>query len=479
MPRQSIGLAVDDSPARFSRSALRPPRPWLLAGFCILLLCVGQGCQRSAPQAPPVTVTMLEQYWLDKEIQARHTQELHQFTEETGIHVEVLPAPETAVDQLAMWQTLLERGAKVPDVYAVDVIWPGILADNLLDLKAYVPAQEIAAYFPELIANNTVNGKLVALPYDVTTGLLYYRTDLLRRYGYRAPPASWDEIEKMALRIQAGERTRGDKNFWGFVWQGAPSEALTCNALEWQVSQGGGPIVENGTITVNNPQTIRAWERAARWVGSISPPGVVAYREWDALNIWQSGEAAFMRNWPGAFIASHAQGSPIKDKFDVSPLPAGRAGNAATLGGHSYGVSRHSLHPREAALLVRYLTRRDVQLRRSRTRSEPPTLPEMYQDPEVLAANPYFANFLQAYRKGVVQRPSSVTGKKYPDVSHAYFEAVHEVLTGKKSAPKAAAELQDQLVQITGFRAPVPGAHSREPAGKQAGVVSRDKHFQE
>jgi trehalose/maltose transport system substrate-binding protein len=107
----------------------------------------------------------------------------------------------------------------------------------------------------------------------------------------------------MARQIQAGERTKGNKNFWGYVWQGAASEALTCDALEWQVSEGGSAILdEKGKVAVNNAQNIRAWERAARWVGSISPPGVVAHKEWDAQNIWLGGKAAFMRNWSGVSI---------------------------------------------------------------------------------------------------------------------------------------------------------------------------------
>ena len=212
---------------------------------------------------------------------------------------------------------------------------------------------------------------------------------------------------------------------------------------------------------MNNPRTIRAWERAARWVGSISPPGVVAYKEWDALNIWQSGKAAFMRNWPAAYVVGRAQGSVIQDKFNMTSLPEGVAGSAGTLGGTSYGVSLHSLHPREAAMFVRFLCRRDVQLRRSLKTAEPPTIPELYKNPEVLAANPYFSNFQRAYLKGVALRPSTVTGKTYPEVSRAYFEAVHAVLTRKKSAAKAAADLQDQLVQITGLKARVAGSSAR------------------
>ena len=80
---------------------------------------------------------------------------------------------------------------------------------------------------------------------------------------YDHPPRTWDELERMAKRIQAGERAEGKKDFWGFVWQGVAAEALTCNALEWQASEGGDRIIESDrTISVNNPATIRSWQRA-------------------------------------------------------------------------------------------------------------------------------------------------------------------------------------------------------------------------
>jgi trehalose/maltose transport system substrate-binding protein len=187
-------------------------------------------------------------------------------------------------------------------------------------------------------------------------------------------------------------------------------------------------------------------------VGSISPRSVVAYTEWDALNVWVAGEAAFMRNWTAAYVESQAAGSHIRNKFAVTLLPRGKADRAGTLGGTGLAISRFSTHPREALELIRYLCRRDVQVKRAQVISEPPTRPELYERPEVLEPNPHFALLSQAFRTGVVSRPSDVTGKNYEDVSNAYIQAVHSVLTGEKSAPEAAAVLENELIRITGFK---------------------------
>jgi len=431
--------------------------------ICILLLSLLlEGCTRASVQEP-VTLTFLEE-WSNRTFSEARQQELQQFTRETGIRVSLLPSPESARQKLVLWRELLGTGASGPDVYGVDVIWPGILAEYFVDLKPYF-ATEVSLQFPTIAAGYVVDNKLVAMAYRPDIGLLYYRTDLLRQYGYREPPRTWDELEIMASRIQAGERAKGKKQFWGFVWQGAADEGLTCDALEWQAAEGGGRIIEEDqTISVNNPEAIRAWQRAARWVGSISPPGVVGYREWDSLNVWVAGDAAFMRNWPSAYADSQAAESPIRNKFDIALLPGGKAGRVGTLGGWGLGISRFSAHPREALELVRYLIRRDVQVKRSRALSQPPTLPELYNLLEVLELNPRFDLLSQAFRTGIVLRPSNVTGKKYQEVSDAYIEAIHSVLTGERSAPEAAKALQNELVHITGFQ-------TRRPSGIISGTA--------
>ena len=426
---------------------------WVL--LCILFVLIGlESCEKPAHQ--PVTITLLCPGWVDKEFSDRREQEVAQFSRETGIQVKLLPGPEAAIEQLALWRKLLENDSGTPDVYEIDVIWPGTLAEYFLDLKPYL-AQDAASQFPVLVTNDTVNGRLVAMPYHADAGLLFYRTDLLRQYGYRAPPKTWDELEKMAARIQGGERAKGKKDFWGYVWEGAPSEALTCNGLEWQASEGGGRIIEEDrTISVNNPRTTLAWARAARWMGSISPPGVIAYKEWDAMNIWLSGNAVFMRNWTAGYLLSGAKESAVKNNFGVALPPNGQAGAASVLGGASLGISRNSSHPKEAMALVRFLCRRDVQLERARVSAQAPTLPDLYDDPELLRRNPYFSLLIQGFLNGAIARPSSVTGKLYGNVSEEYFKALHSVLTGERSAPSAAADLEKELIRITGFKTKIP-----------------------
>jgi trehalose/maltose transport system substrate-binding protein len=398
---------------------------------------------------------MLDPEW-SHDAQERHLPAdlmIQEFTRETGIRVQHLPAPETSPGQLELTRRLLEKRAVTPDVYGIDVIWPGILSEHLVDLKPTF-ASELATEDPAVLANYTVRGKLVAMPYHANTGVLYYRTDLLLAYGYKEPPRTWDELEQMAVRIQKGERAKGEKEFWGFVWPGAPSEGLVCNALEWQAGEGGGRIIEpDQTISVNNPDAIRAWERAEHWVGWISPPSVTSYQEWDASNaFWISGRAAFFRGWTSDYFLSQPPDKPLRHLSGVTSVPGGKNGRTGILGGYGLGVSQSSEHREEAVGLVRFLIAKEALLEATRSRSDPPKRPEPHELPVILTA---YARPGKSGEKGAsaVARPSTVTGLKYDSVALAYAEAVHSVLIGKTKAPEAAAALEKDLAAITGFKA--------------------------
>ncbi|HEX9014739.1 MAG TPA: extracellular solute-binding protein, partial [Chloroflexota bacterium] len=333
-----------------------------------------------------------------------------QFTQDTGIIVKIVPKPQSSTENYATYQRFFQAKSPDVDVMMLDVIWPGAFGDNLLDLSTKL-ADQAKLNYPSIITNDTVKGKLVAMPWFGDFGMLYYRTDLLQKYGFSAPPKTWDELTQQATKIMAGEKA-SNANFAGFVFQGNAYEGLTCDALEWIASSGGGTIIENGKVTLNNPKAIAALNTAKAWIGTIAPRGVTSYQEEDARGVWNAGNAAFMRNWPYAYASTKTpdpktgQASPIADKFNVAPLPHGNDPtdqSVGTVGGWQLGVSAYSQHPDAAVEFVRYLTSPVVTKWRAIAGTFVPLQPAVASDPDVLKAQPYLAPMANVTR---VTRPS-------------------------------------------------------------------------
>ncbi|RLL88316.1 ABC transporter substrate-binding protein [Mesotoga sp. H07pep.5.4] len=366
------------------------------------------------------------------------------------VTVKVLDTPDMVQDRLGLYLQFLEAKSPEIDVYQVDVIWPGDLAQHFVDLYEYNADKVVSMHFPAIIENNTVDGKLVAIPWFTDAGLLYYRTDLLEKYGLN-PPATWDELEEAARIIQEGER-KTNPDFWGFVWQGNAYEGLTCDALEWLASNDAGTIISSDKkITIANSNAVEILEKVAGWVGTISPSGVLTFAEEDARAVWQAGNAAFMRNWPYAYSLSKGEDSAVAGKFDVSPLPAGKSGNgAATLGGWQLSVSKYSKNPEVAADFALFMAGYEVQKMRAVEGSFNPTIQALYADYEVLKANPFFGSLYDVFVNAVA-RPSTATAPRYNEVSTLFFKAVHSILSGTADARNALEELALDLEDMTGF----------------------------
>lgn len=371
------------------------------------------------------------------------------WAKKTGNQVNVVSVPKDSNEQLALFQQLLSQKSGKIDVIRIDVVWPGLLGQHLVDLGQMVPKDVIAQHFPAIIQANTVNGHLVALPAFTDAGLLYYRKDLLEKYG-RKPPTTWQELTETAKVVQDGERKAGNANLWGFVFQGRAYEGLTCNALEWIDSFGGGTVVDGqGKVTVNNPKAVEALRTAASWIRTISPEGVLNYAEEEARGAFQSGNAVFMRNWPYAWALSQAADSPVKGKVGVMALPKGGASgkNTGTLGGWQWAVNKYSKNTKAAVDLAMYLASPAEQKRAALEVSFNPTIPALYKDKDILAKNPFIGELLGTFTSAVA-RPSRATGSKYNQVSSEFWNATHEVLTGNAKPEDALQRLERTLNRL-------------------------------
>jgi trehalose/maltose transport system substrate-binding protein len=371
-----------------------------------------------------------------------------------NITVELIEVPEQVQDRLALYGQIWEAQSGEIDLFQVDVIWPGIIAEHMVDLYEYLDQEVIDQYFPDMIGGQTIDGRLVAIPWFTDAAGLFYRTDLLEKYGVEVP-TTWDELQTAAQTIQDGERAEGNEEFYGYVWQGNSYEGLTCDAHEWLVSETGETfIAPDGTINVNNDAFIAALERAAGWVGTISPEAVTTYAEEDSRGVWQAGNAAFMRNWPYAYALGNGEDSVISGMFGYAPLPSGAVRGAACLGGWQLAVSRYSENVEAAVDVAAFLTSADEQKARALSAfSVNPTIPAVYEDPEV-AANPLFAA-MGPILGTAYPRPSGVTADRYNEASTIFFTGVHSVLTGEATAAEAVdnmeLDLEDLVAELGGM----------------------------
>jgi trehalose/maltose transport system substrate-binding protein len=375
---------------------------------------------------------------------------LDEYQKTSGDTVNIVPMPSSTTDQFGQYKLWLAAGNSDIDVYQTDVIWAPQLADQFVDLST--AAKDVSKdFFPSIIESQTVNGKLVAIPFFTDAPALFYRKDLLEKYNLPVPK-TWTEMASEAKTIQDGERAAGNKDFWGFVFQGNAYEGLTCDALEWVKSYGGGQIVEpDGSISINNPKAVAALEEAKSWVNTISPPGVLSYGEEESRGVWQLGNAAFMRNWPYAYALGNAADSPIKGKFDVSTLPVGAEGDkpASTLGGWNLAVSKYSKNQDAAIKLVMYLSSAEVQKKRAIDLSALPTRQAIYDDADVAKAQPIIPNWKSVFQNAV-PRPSAPTKTKYNEVSNLFWSAVHDTLSGNGSAADNLEQLEAKLTDLKG-----------------------------
>jgi trehalose/maltose transport system substrate-binding protein len=163
-----------------------------------------------------------------------------------------------------------------------------------------------------------------------------------------------------------------------------------------------------------------------------------------------------MRNWPYAWAPAQAPRSAIRGKVGVAVLPrgdpdgpaGGAARSASTLGGESLAVSKYSRHPALAVDLVLHMTSADVQKQRALAGAYNPSIARLYRDAEIARANPFMAELADTFGQAVA-RPTAATGTRYNQVSSHFWNAAHEVISGRTPAAEALTRLDATLHRVS------------------------------
>jgi multiple sugar transport system substrate-binding protein len=364
-----------------------------------------------------------------------------------GVRVKGEAMPWTSDDQHQFYVINLEGRSPGFDVLMLDCIWTPEFARAgwLLDLTPYLQPDELAPFFPSTVASATYDHRVWALPWNMNVGLLFYRTDLLAKYGLQ-PPETYEALVEQARLIRARER---DPALDGYLWQGKQYEGLVVNVLEALWANGAPLITDDGAVF---PEPARAAD-ALRFLrglitSGVSPPWTTAADEELSRRAFGDGHAIFLRNWPYAWDLFESEGSAVHGKVAFTAIP-GRAGGepgAGSTGGAHLGVSRRSRHPELAVALARHLTSERAQRAIALGAALSPTRQALYHDPELVRRNPAMPRL---HALALAGRPRPIT-PYYLLVSATVQPEFSAALVGVKPPERAIDDARARLGHFLG-----------------------------
>jgi len=363
------------------------------------------------------------------------------------VKIEIEVGGATSEAQQQYLNTLLAAKDPSLDLMLIDVVRPAqwAAAGWAEPLDGYLGADK-AKLLPEYLKAygeaDQVGGKLVALPFFADAQFLYYRKDLLAKYK-RPVPKTWDELMETAQIIMKGENS---PQLQGFATAGAPIEGTVCTYLV-PLWGAGGELVRNGKPNLDSPEARKPFELMGRLkVAGVLPKNIGEIAT-DRIRVdFQAGNVIFAQNW-GYFwnrVENDAD-TKVKGKVGVTTLPADKGGRSATcIGGWQVAVSAFSKHKPEAVAFARYLSSPEVSKTMAILASNLPVFPQVYKDPDVLKANPWFAEALPVV-EGAKSRPVT---PRYNEVSDAIRSNMNAYLSGTKTTDSALADMKSRLASI-------------------------------
>jgi multiple sugar transport system substrate-binding protein len=332
------------------------------------------------------------------------------------------------------------------DIFLIDIIRPAQFAaarwaEPLNDYYGKDAEAELSRYLPAYREANTVNGRMMALPALADSLFLYYRKDLLAKYN-ELPPATWPELARIAKKIQQGEN---NPNLQGLSFQGKAVEGAVCTFLlpYWSL---GGEIIRDGKTSFERGKAeagLNMWRTMVE--EGVAKKNSAEVGTDDTRKEFQAGKVVFGVIWGYAW--NHFQAGAdtrVKGKVGVVKLPAMPGGKAVScMGGWNWAVSAFSKNKTEAVSLVRWLSSPAVSKQLALKGSFHPVFASVYQDPEVIAVVPWFADALPVVETA---RPRPVT-PVYKAISDALRINTNTVMAGVKTPKQALDEIEQRVAR--------------------------------
>jgi len=350
--------------------------------------------------------------------------------------------PAAADDQRLQMARRLAAADPTMDILGLDVTWEAEFSEAgwILPWTGTYKQQAEAGTLKVPLQTATWKGKLVAVPYNSNTQLLWYRSDLVPN-----PPKTWDEMISDAEQLAK----QGKPHL--IEIQGAQYEGVTVwfNTL---VASAGGSIL---TPSSAHAAPGKAWQTALGTMKKLATsvaadPSLPVQMEDQNRLAMEAGTAAFELNYPFVYPSMKADKPDLFKHFKWALYPGVIPGQPArvTIGGIDLAISKYSPHPDLAFQAALCLRNKQNQLNAAIKGGLPPTLESLYSDPAMFKDYPFHADILTALQQASVRPKTPAYQSVSIVISHNVSPpaAIDPPATEQTMAGQINDALQSQLV---------------------------------
>ena len=319
----------------------------------------------------------------------------------------------TAADQqrLQMVRRLTAHDTQM-DILGLDVTWEAEFAQAgwIRPWTGRYREAAIAGTLKGPLQTATWRGKVVAVPYNSNTQLLWYRSDLVKK-----PPTTWAQMITDAEAL-AREGKPHYIEIQGAQYEGA---VVWFNTL---VASAGGSILNAPSTQASlGPPAIKALSIMKQLASSpaADPSLSVQMEDQNRLAV-EAGHAAFQLNYPYVYPSMKADNPKLFKVFKWAPYPRVKPGTPAkvTIGGINLAISSYSPHPQLAFQAALCLRNAENQLIAAVKGGLPPTLASVYNDPRMQADYPFRHLILAQVNDGSIRPKTPLYQVVSVQISH-------------------------------------------------------------
>lgn len=328
------------------------------------------------------------------------------------------------------------------DLFSVDQIWVPRFAKWAEPLSNYFSMPEREQLIPQALESCYYKDQLVAIPLYFDIGMMYYRSDILKKLpDYQKIKSEIDSSITWERFFELGKKFKKNSGSPFYSFPASNYEGLMCSFVELLESQNEQLFVHD-TIRLNTPASEKALQLLVDIVNKdhLAPKEIVDFKETQAYLYFLNNDGLFLRGWPGflKWYDANIKNKQIDDRFEEAPLPHFAGGKVASIiGGWNLMISKYSSNKNEVLEFIRFLISEDAQKVFLKYGGYLPVLKSIYYEKPFLELNPELTFYHRLF-KTAVRRPFLEKYTRYSDVLANYLNlAIRKELTVKDALSKA------------------------------------------